>query len=412
MMEVRPVYLILKILWLYLGNTCIYAANRTDAENILNFVFNDYNREVQPYYDKTLNVTLSFMLLSVLEFDEVAGILSTVSAIMLSWNDDRIRWNSSEYGQLDFMRIPISKLWYPELFCLTQADKLERIGDEKLWGRIEEDGNVGRVMGSLLKTSCTVDLTYFPYDEQVCKLQFSTWGYYSTEIYMKKGNIFYQFYRENPRWGIIRFEMIEEKLGNDANFIVIDIAIKRRPQHFVVTTLAPIVMLMLMNPFVFVLPVESGERMSYTVTIFLSQVVFMTLVGQNMPNSAHPMPRISYFLLVSMVISILQTLATIALMTLTFSTTKWNKSLWLIKIASVCRCIDMPTARNGSSVEDTMQNQENEIVDCSASCERSHGQIEHISSRKLAILLSKVAFVVSIFIVVGILITLIIAMSI
>ena len=91
---------------------------------------------------------------------------------------------------------------------------------------------------------------------------------------MKIDRIDLQFYRPNPRWSTIRSNIMEEKIGQDANSIVNEIVIKRRPQHFVVTTLVPIVMMLFLNPFVFVLPVESGERISYTVTIFLSQVVF------------------------------------------------------------------------------------------------------------------------------------------
>ena len=366
-MNVKFFYLLLQVLCLYLGNTYIYAANRTDAEYILNRVFNDYNREVQPYYDRTLNVSLLFMLFSVVEFDEVTGILSTVSAIILSWNDDRIGWNGSEYDQLDYIRVPSSEIWYPELFCLTQADKLEEIGDETFRAYIYKDGTVGRILGALLKTSCNVDMSLFPFDTQVCRLQFSTWGYSQAEINMRIDRIDLQFYRPNPRWSIIRSDMMEEKLGKDANSIVIEIAIKRRPQHFVVTTLVPIEMLLFLNPFVFVLPVESGERISYTVTIFLSQVVFMTLVGQNMPNSANPMPRISYFLLAAMAFSILQTLAAIAFMGLTFTTANWKIPRWLMKMSSVCRCIGITTLRNGSSVEETTMKQEKETEDGSAS---------------------------------------------
>lgn len=69
--------------------------------------------------------------------------------------------------------------------------------------------------------------------------------------------------------------------------------------------LAPILLLSVLNPLVFILPVDSGERVSFAVTIFLSFAVFLTLINDNMPKSSEPMAAISYFLIVIMCMSTL-----------------------------------------------------------------------------------------------------------
>ena len=61
---------------LHFGN--IHASNRTDAENILNDVFREYNPEIQPFYNKTMDMSLSYLLFTLIDFDEVTGILSAV----------------------------------------------------------------------------------------------------------------------------------------------------------------------------------------------------------------------------------------------------------------------------------------------------------------------------------------------
>ena len=394
---------------LYFGN--VHASNRTDAENILNDVFREYNPEIQPFYNKTMDMSLSYLLFTLIEFDEVTGILSTVSGIVLNWTDPRLQWDPLQYNGLDYLRVPSTKTWYPELFCLNQADKLERIGDDTFGGVVFSDGRIMRILGTLLKTSCDVDMTYFPFDTQVCRLQFSTWGYSSYEIRMTENGISSDFLRENPRWVVLRYDTFDEQLGTTADSVVVEITIKRRPNHFVVTTLIPIVMLLFLNPFVFVLPVESGERTSYTVTIFLSQVVFMTLVGQNMPNSANPMARISYFVLVAMAFSILQTLTTIALMGLTFANPQQKAPRWLIKLMTVtCQCcMGMKPDRNMSTVQGLNVNQENSI-DRRISCDKVKTDYK-ITLDKVAKALSRVAFVVSICIVLVIVISLLIALN-
>ena len=228
---------------------------------------------------------------------------------------------------------------------------------------------------------------------------------------MKENGISSEFLRENPRWVLLHYDIFDEKLGTTADSVVVEITIKRRPNHFVVTTVIPIVMLLFLNPFVFVLPVESGERTSYTVTIFLSQVVFMTLVGQNMPNSANPMPRLSYFVLVAMAFSILQTLTTIGLMGLTFANPQQKAPRWLVKLMTVtCKCcMGITPDRNMSTVQDLNVNQENSI-DRRNSCDKVKTDYE-ITLDKVAKALSRVAFVVSIFIVLVIVISLLIALN-
>ena len=228
---------------------------------------------------------------------------------------------------------------------------------------------------------------------------------------MKENGISSEFLRENPRWVLLHYDIFGEKLGTTADSVVVEITIKRRPNHFVVTTVIPIVMLLFLNPFVFVLPVESGERTSYTVTIFLSQVVFMTLVGQNMPNSANPMPRLSNFVLVAMAFSILQTLTTIGLMGLTFANPQQKTPRWFIKLMTVtCKCcMGIKPDRNMSTVENLHVNQE-----IGADRRNSYDKVNdvyEITLDTVAKVLSRVAFVVSIFIVLVIVISLLIALN-
>ena len=58
-----------------------------------------------------------------------------------------------------------------------------------------------------------------------------------------------------------------------------------------------------MNLFVFIIPANSGERIGYSLSVLLSNVVFLTLVSDNLPSTSKP--KISYicYLLLADVIS-------------------------------------------------------------------------------------------------------------
>ena len=65
----------------------------------------------------------------------------------------------------------------------------------------------------------------------------------------------------------------------------------------------PILFLCILNVLVFFLPLESGERVSYAITVLLSIAVFMTIVSDTLPKTSEPLPLISYLLMISLIIS-------------------------------------------------------------------------------------------------------------
>ena len=67
----------------------------------------------------------------------------------------------------------------------------------------------------------------------------------------------------------------------------------------------------LMSIMVFLLPPDSGERMSYSITLLLALMVFLTIVSDNLPKTSSPLPILSYFIGLHVLLSALITLATI-----------------------------------------------------------------------------------------------------
>ncbi|XP_033746999.1 acetylcholine receptor subunit alpha-like [Pecten maximus] len=74
----------------------------------------------------------------------------------------------------------------------------------------------------------------------------------------------------------------------------------------------PLCMMTAINSFVFILPVDSGERVGFSITNLLSIAVFLTIVTEALPEAS--MPQISilcYLLLTQMAMSVLIMLLTI-----------------------------------------------------------------------------------------------------
>ncbi|OWF54434.1 Acetylcholine receptor subunit alpha [Mizuhopecten yessoensis] len=80
---------------------------------------------------------------------------------------------------------------------------------------------------------------------------------------------------------------------------------RRRPLNFIASVVTPIIMLALVNPFVFIIPFNSGERTSYSITVLLAFTVYMTVVSDRMPASSDPICQLSFYLLLMLAISVL-----------------------------------------------------------------------------------------------------------
>jgi hypothetical protein len=59
------------------------------------------------------------------------------------------------------------------------------------------------------------------------------------------------------------------------------------------------------NLLVFLIPTDSGERLSYAITVLLAITVFLSSVSEDLPNTSNPMSILSYYLLSNIAISVL-----------------------------------------------------------------------------------------------------------
>lgn len=73
----------------------------------------------------------------------------------------------------------------------------------------------------------------------------------------------------------------------------------------------PILILGMLTGLVFLLPADSGERVGYAITSFLTFAVFLTMVSENLPKASDPMSLLCYYLTLMLVMSSLSTVITI-----------------------------------------------------------------------------------------------------
>ena len=67
-------------------------------------------------------------------------------------------------------------------FLFSAADFYDSSFTSDFRVHLQSDGTVVWVFGGNVATTCTLDLTYFPFDKQLCTLTIENWAYPSEQV--------------------------------------------------------------------------------------------------------------------------------------------------------------------------------------------------------------------------------------
>uniref|UniRef100_A0A0M3K3C2 Putative nachr subunit (inferred by orthology to a S. mansoni protein) n=1 Tax=Anisakis simplex TaxID=6269 RepID=A0A0M3K3C2_ANISI len=90
------------------------------------------------------------------------------------WHDFQMKWNPVNYGEIQNIRVAPDKVWLPDIVLFNNAD-----GNYEVSFMcnvvINHKGDMLWVPPAIYKSSCIIDVEFFPFDEQTCHLIFGSW---------------------------------------------------------------------------------------------------------------------------------------------------------------------------------------------------------------------------------------------
>ncbi|XP_002732719.3 neuronal acetylcholine receptor subunit alpha-9-like [Saccoglossus kowalevskii] len=218
-----------------------------------------------------------------------------------TWTDEYLTWDPDDFGGIKEIQIHISKIWQPDVVLFSSTGELfNRHFDTD--AIVSYDGKVVSLQFSVVQSTCSIDATFFPFDEQNCQMKFASWSYhggYIDIIPSNKSNI--DRFISNGEWTIEKMEVKR----NVAHYVCCDepfpdvtytLHFKRRSNFYVINIILPSFLASIMMCVGFYLPSDSGERITLCVTSILSQIVFLTIVSAYMPPTADIIPHIQMYL--------------------------------------------------------------------------------------------------------------------
>lgn len=282
--------------------------NLTDEQRLLSNLMTSYSSETRPVYNAShaVEVRVGITLTQLFDVDERNQVLTLNVWLDQEWKDEKLVWNPADYNGLDILRIPCTKIWRPDIILYNSANDYTNKYMEAL-AMVSHSGNVFWPPIVKFRSTCTIDITYFPFDDQICKLKIGSWLYdgYQVDVSNRTTDIDLSNYVENGEWKLINTKAVRNVVVYpccptpfpDVTFYI---HIRRRTTYYMYNVIIPSAMLASLTLLGFWLRPDSGEKISLGLTVLLSLSVFMLLIAENTPATSFFVPLLGIYLITAM----------------------------------------------------------------------------------------------------------------
>lgn len=180
------------------------------------------------------------------------------------------------------------------------------------------DGHIKWMPPAIYKSSCSIDVTFFPFDQQNCKMKFGLWTYDRAKIDLigMASDVDQMDYWESGEWMIInavgkyntkKYECCTEIYPDIIYYFII----RRLPLFYTINLIIPCLLISCLTVLVFYLPSQCGEKITLCISVLLSLTVFLLLITEIIQSTSLVILLIGEDLLFNMIFVTLSIIITV-----------------------------------------------------------------------------------------------------
>lgn len=293
-----------------------------------------------------------------------------------------MRWDPVDYGGIETLRVPVDRIWKPDIVlynkygclvasvaqgCLWHMLTVAKwvlltgwgllcsaVGDFQAEGKtkalLQHDGTITWRPPAVFKSSCPMDITFFPFDHQNCSLKFGSWTYDKAEIDLLiiGSKVDMNDFWENSEWEIVDASGYKHDIKyNCCEEIYTDITysfyIRRLPMFYTINLIIPCLFISFLTVLVFYLPSDCGEKVTLCVSVLLSLTVFLLVITETVPSTSLAIPLVGEYLLFTTILATLSIVGTVFVLNVHYRTPathtmpQWVKVGFLQRFPQVLR---------------------------------------------------------------------------
>ncbi|KAL4630491.1 neuronal acetylcholine receptor subunit alpha-4-like [Arapaima gigas] len=278
--------------------------------------YNKWSRPV-PNISDVVIVKFGLSIAQLIDVDEKNQMMTTNVWLKQEWNDYKLRWKPSDYDNVTSIRVPSELIWVPDIVLYNNADG-EFAVTHMTKAHLFHTGLVRWVPPAIYKSSCSIDVTFFPFDQQNCKMKFGSWTYDKAKIDLERleNTVDLKDYWESGEWAIInavgtyntkKYDCCHEIYPDITYFFII----RRLPLFYTINLIIPCLLISCLTVLVFYLPSDCGEKITLCISVLLSLTVFLLLITEIIPSTSLVIPLIGEYLLFTMIFVTLSIVITV-----------------------------------------------------------------------------------------------------
>ncbi|XP_065339487.1 neuronal acetylcholine receptor subunit alpha-10-like isoform X1 [Cloeon dipterum] len=256
------------------------------------FLLRDYDASVRPVENSSLPLTVTFgiSLHHIIDVDEKNQILTTNCWLTHVWTDHHLRWNASEFAGIKVVRLPYTRVWKPDVILYNNADSQYSNAVINTNVIVSSGGEVVWLSHGIYRSSCDINVEFFPFDVQSCQMKWASWTYdgYQVDLVKQTEHGDVSNYQPNGEFDLVSFEaerhvVIYSCCPEPYPDITYTIRIRRRPLFYVFNLILPCMLINSIALLVFYVPSESGEKVTLGISALLSMTVFLMTIRESLP---------------------------------------------------------------------------------------------------------------------------------
>lgn len=199
---------------------------------------------------------------------------------------------------------------------------------------MQPDGaaNIYQVPPAIYKSSCDINVEYFPFDEQECEMKFGSWTFEADQLnftYYKFYGLDMTDYLKSGTWDIVDCPArivicTDPETKRRISMYIAKFIIRRKTLFYTVNLIIPCMLISFVSICVFMLPADAGEKITLIISILLALVVFLLLISKLLPPSK-TIPLIAKYLLFTFIMNIIAIGSTVFIINRNYRTPRTHR---------------------------------------------------------------------------------------
>ncbi|XP_045116272.1 acetylcholine receptor subunit beta-like 2 isoform X3 [Portunus trituberculatus] len=321
-----------------------------DAKRLYDDLLSNYNRLIRPVGNNSekLIVKLGLKLSQLIDVNLKNQIMTSNVWVEQEWNDYKLRWNPEDYGGVEMLYVPSEHIWLPDIVLYNNADGNYEV-TLMTKATLKYTGEVVWRPPAIYKSSCEIDVEWFPFDEQSCNMKFGSWTYDGFQVDLKHtkqkrgSNIVEMGIDLREFYASVEWDILEVPARRNQEYIpdlpepypdiTFNLTMRRKTLFYTVNLIIPCVGISFLTVLVFYLPSDSGEKVTLCISILLSLTVFFLLLAEIIPPTSLAVPLLGKYLLFTMILVTLSICVTVGVLNVHFRSPSTHKmSPWVKRV--------------------------------------------------------------------------------